>query len=188
MRHGCITLPPKWSRLQWHGCTYHRLWEQNPKFSHQWVKSWLLFFFYCEGVVYTEFMLKGTTINSDSYCETLRGLHKALKNKRHGKLSKGHCLLAWQCKTSQDMHNTEFASQFWMRGLAASTIQPRSGTLWLSRVCQAQRAFGWKTIFQWWPGSDNSSIMAPRSNFLLSGHRTISPNLLTNVCRDCEIL
>ncbi|GBO46078.1 hypothetical protein AVEN_236710-1 [Araneus ventricosus] len=50
-------------------------------------------FFDCEGVVYTEFMWKGTTINTDSYCETLRGLRKAVKNKRHGKLSKGPVLL-----------------------------------------------------------------------------------------------
>ncbi|GBN87781.1 hypothetical protein AVEN_200156-1 [Araneus ventricosus] len=37
----------------------------------------------------------------ESYCETLRGLRKAVENKRRGK-------------------NTGFASQFWMGGLAAS--------------------------------------------------------------------
>ena len=33
-------------------------------------------------------MRKETTINAESYCETLRCLVKAKKNKRHGKLSK----------------------------------------------------------------------------------------------------
>ncbi|GBM81402.1 Mariner Mos1 transposase [Araneus ventricosus] len=49
--------------------------------------------FDCEGVVYTEFKRKGRTINAESNCETLRGLLKALKNKRRGKLSKGIVLL-----------------------------------------------------------------------------------------------
>ncbi|GBO00941.1 hypothetical protein AVEN_6472-1 [Araneus ventricosus] len=91
-------------------------------------------------------MRKGTTINAESHCKILRGVPKAVKNKRRGKLNKGIVLL--HDKTSQGTHNTGFASQFWMRGLAASTVQLRSGALRLSRVRQAQRTFGWKTIFQ----------------------------------------
>ncbi|GBM53343.1 hypothetical protein AVEN_165022-1 [Araneus ventricosus] len=59
---------------------------------HKRVKSWLLFFS-CEGAVYTELMRKGTTINAEAYCETLRCLSKPMKNKRSGKLSKDIVLL-----------------------------------------------------------------------------------------------
>ncbi|GBO44719.1 hypothetical protein AVEN_114113-1, partial [Araneus ventricosus] len=34
-----------------------------------------------------------TTINAESYCEALRGLRKAVRNKRRGKLSKGNVFL-----------------------------------------------------------------------------------------------
>ena len=50
-------------------------------------------FFNGEGVVYTGFMKKDTNINADVYCATLKSLHNAIKNKRHGKISKGTVLL-----------------------------------------------------------------------------------------------
>ena len=50
-------------------------------------------FFDMEGVVHVEFMQKGTTINSASYCQTLNRLRKAIKEKRRGKLSAGVILL-----------------------------------------------------------------------------------------------
>ena len=50
-------------------------------------------FFDCEGVVYTEFMPKGSTINAASYCETLKHLRKAIKDRRPGRLSDGIILL-----------------------------------------------------------------------------------------------
>ena len=50
-------------------------------------------FFDCEGVVYTEFMKKGTTINTDAYCATLTSLRNAIKNERRGRISKGIVLL-----------------------------------------------------------------------------------------------
>ncbi|KFM62375.1 Histone-lysine N-methyltransferase SETMAR, partial [Stegodyphus mimosarum] len=56
-------------------------------------KVMMTLFFDREGVVHTEFMPKGATINASSYCETLKRLRKSLKNRRPGKLSKGIVLL-----------------------------------------------------------------------------------------------
>lgn len=50
-------------------------------------------FFDWEGVVYTEFMPKGTTINAASYCQTLQKLRTAIKQRRRGRLSEGVILL-----------------------------------------------------------------------------------------------
>lgn len=45
------------------------------------------------GVIHVEFMPKGTTINADAYCNTLKRLRTAVKNKRPGMLSKSVVLL-----------------------------------------------------------------------------------------------
>ena len=50
-------------------------------------------FFGCEGVVCTEVMKKGTTINADAYCAILTSLRNAIKNKKCGKMSKDIVLL-----------------------------------------------------------------------------------------------
>lgn len=56
-------------------------------------KVMLTLFFDNQGVVYSEYMPRGTTINSEAYCETLKRLRKAIKERRPGKLSKGIVLL-----------------------------------------------------------------------------------------------
>ncbi|KAJ7341996.1 hypothetical protein JRQ81_008330 [Phrynocephalus forsythii] len=46
------------------------------------------------GVIVTEYLQKGKTLNSDYYCNLLEKLHEALKQKRCGMISKGIRLLA----------------------------------------------------------------------------------------------
>lgn len=46
-----------------------------------------------KGVLLTEFLPKGETINAARYCETLTKLRRAIQNKRRGMLSKGIVLL-----------------------------------------------------------------------------------------------
>ena len=50
-------------------------------------------FFYCQGVVCTEFMKNDRTINADAYCGTLTSLRNAIKNKRRGNIINGIVLL-----------------------------------------------------------------------------------------------
>lgn len=45
------------------------------------------------GVLLVDFMPRGTTINSDAYCATLKKLRRAIQNKRRGMLTKGVLLL-----------------------------------------------------------------------------------------------
>jgi len=40
-----------------------------------------------EGVLLVDFLERGSTVNSERYCETLKKLRRAIKNKRRGKLS-----------------------------------------------------------------------------------------------------
>ncbi|UYV72103.1 hypothetical protein LAZ67_9001818 [Cordylochernes scorpioides] len=42
-----------------------------------------------KGILLCDFMRRGTTVNSDRYCETLKQLRRAIKNKRRGMLTKG---------------------------------------------------------------------------------------------------
>ena len=42
-----------------------------------------------KGVLLTEFMPRGTTINSERYCRTLQKLRRAIQNRRRGRLTKG---------------------------------------------------------------------------------------------------
>jgi len=44
-------------------------------------------FWYWEGVLLVDFLGRGSTINSERYCETLKKLRRAIQNKRRGKLS-----------------------------------------------------------------------------------------------------
>jgi len=46
-----------------------------------------------KGILLTEFMVPGTTITSEVYCETLNKLRRLIQNKRHGMLTKGVILL-----------------------------------------------------------------------------------------------
>ncbi len=56
-------------------------------------KVMLTVFFDHEGVVYSEFTPKGSTVNSETYCKTLKNLRKAIKDRRPGKLTDGVILL-----------------------------------------------------------------------------------------------
>ena len=40
-----------------------------------------------EGVLLVDFLERGSTINSERYCETMKKLRRAIQNKRRGKLS-----------------------------------------------------------------------------------------------------
>uniref|UniRef100_A0A1B6F3X3 Tc1-like transposase DDE domain-containing protein n=1 Tax=Cuerna arida TaxID=1464854 RepID=A0A1B6F3X3_9HEMI len=40
-----------------------------------------------KGVILVDFLERGTTINSERYCQTLNNLRRAIQNKRRGKLS-----------------------------------------------------------------------------------------------------
>lgn len=40
-----------------------------------------------KGLIHVDFMARGATINSESYCETLQRLRRAIQNKRRGMLS-----------------------------------------------------------------------------------------------------
>ena len=46
-----------------------------------------------KGVLLIEFMEPGTTITSETYCETLKKLRRAIQNKRRGMLTSGLVLL-----------------------------------------------------------------------------------------------
>jgi histone-lysine N-methyltransferase SETMAR len=57
-------------------------------------KVMLSVFWDCRGVILTDYLAKGETINSAYYCTLLNKLRDALKKKRRGMLTKGIRLLA----------------------------------------------------------------------------------------------
>ncbi|XP_035229543.1 histone-lysine N-methyltransferase SETMAR-like [Stegodyphus dumicola] len=71
-----------------------------------------LLFFDREGVVHTEFMPKGATINASSYCETLKRVRKSFKNRRPRKLSKGIVVLHDRARPHAAKQTCELLKRF----------------------------------------------------------------------------
>ena len=60
-----------------------------------------------KGVLLIEFLPRGETIYRETYCQTLKNLHHAIPNKRHGMLTNGVVLFhdnAWP-HTARDTQN-----------------------------------------------------------------------------------
>jgi histone-lysine N-methyltransferase SETMAR len=78
-------------------CEWHHLWSpKKPRKFKQVVsmrKIMATVFWDRKGVLLVDFLPKGTTINAQCYCETLRQLRRAIQNQRHGMLSRGVVLL-----------------------------------------------------------------------------------------------
>ena len=112
----------------------HLFTPERNRASMQWRHDVL---FACEGVMYIEFMKKGTNINADSYRATLTSLRKAIKN-RSGKIS-SHCSPERQCNNPYGAHNKIFASTISMGRMEASAIHPRPCTMWLQSFRLAEK-------------------------------------------------
>ncbi|KAJ4428268.1 E3 ubiquitin-protein ligase mib1, partial [Periplaneta americana] len=65
-----------------------------------------------KGVLLLDFMPKGTTINANRYCETLRKLWRAIQNKRRGMLSRGVVLLHDNARLHTAASTRELLDQF----------------------------------------------------------------------------
>ncbi|KAJ4427620.1 hypothetical protein ANN_25268 [Periplaneta americana] len=65
-----------------------------------------------KGVLSLDFMPKGTTINANRYCETLRKLRRAIQNKRRGMLSRGAVLLHDNARPHTAASTRELLDQF----------------------------------------------------------------------------
>lgn len=65
-----------------------------------------------KGVLLLEFMQPGTTINAESYCETLRRLRRAIQNKRRGLLTSGVVLLHDNARPHSARVTQELLGQF----------------------------------------------------------------------------
>ncbi|KAJ4427362.1 hypothetical protein ANN_24982 [Periplaneta americana] len=65
-----------------------------------------------KGVLLLDFMPKGTTINANRYCETLRKLQQAIQNKRRGMLSRGVVLLHDNARLHIAASTRELLDQF----------------------------------------------------------------------------
>ncbi|KAJ4433766.1 hypothetical protein ANN_16078 [Periplaneta americana] len=63
-------------------------------------------------VLLLDFMPKGTTINANRYCETLRKLRRAIQNKRRGMLSRGVVLLHDNARLHTAASTRELLDQF----------------------------------------------------------------------------
>ncbi|KAJ4447089.1 hypothetical protein ANN_09078 [Periplaneta americana] len=65
-----------------------------------------------KGVLLLDFMPKGTKINANRYCETLRNLRRAIQNKRRGMLSRGVVLLHDNARPHTAASTRELLDQF----------------------------------------------------------------------------
>lgn len=75
-------------------------------------KLMVIVFWDHRGVILTEFMERGHTINSDSYCKTLTSLRKAIKSKRPGLLSRKPILLHDNARPHSSRQSAEHLDSF----------------------------------------------------------------------------
>ncbi len=75
-------MPTKQSSSQWHPKGTHLLRPQKPLPQRSEKKSMLTVFFDRRGVILAKFAPPGETIDTDSYCQTLRTLKERLRKKR----------------------------------------------------------------------------------------------------------
>src|SRR6476469_8438797 len=86
MKHGCIT-----TLLSQNNNQNKRQGSLPPKKAKALLsakKVMASVFWDCKGVIMVDYLTKGETINSASYCTLLRRLREEIKSKRHGMLSK----------------------------------------------------------------------------------------------------
>ncbi|GBN96891.1 Histone-lysine N-methyltransferase SETMAR [Araneus ventricosus] len=65
-----------------------------------------------QGILLIEFMTRGTTINSEVYCRTLKTLKSAIQNKRRGLLSSGVVLLHVNARPHTAVRTGEVSRKF----------------------------------------------------------------------------
>ena len=54
--------------------------KKQGKFCPKWKLCWL--FFYCEGVIHHEFLLRGQTVNEECYLKVMKRVREAVRRKR----------------------------------------------------------------------------------------------------------
>ncbi|GBN41818.1 hypothetical protein AVEN_130061-1 [Araneus ventricosus] len=77
-----------------------------------------------QGILLIEFMTRGTTINSEVYCRTLKKLKRAIQNKRRGLLSSGVMLLRDNARRHTAVRTGEVLTQIQMGCVSTSSLQP----------------------------------------------------------------
>ncbi len=78
----------------------------------------------CESVIWQEYLLKGTTINEERYCEMLKNLRKVIKRKRLGLLMKRVILLHDNACPNSANITQELLQQFYWDVLRHRTYSP----------------------------------------------------------------
>ncbi|GBM50328.1 hypothetical protein AVEN_142338-1 [Araneus ventricosus] len=96
-------------------------------------KLMVTIFWDAQGILLIEFMTRGTTINSQVYCHTLKKLTRAIQNKRRGLLSSGVELL----HDNALPHTAVGFAQIQMGCVSTSSLQPGLGLL-LIFICSLQ--------------------------------------------------
>lgn len=81
------------------------------------VKVMLIVFFDCEGLVYSEFVPQGATVNGSYYTEVLRRLYQAVRRKRPEKKESG-----WILHHDNAPSHTSFAAQSFLTSKGIPTL------------------------------------------------------------------
>jgi len=116
-----------------------------------------------KGVLLNEFMEPGTTITSETYCETLKKLSWAIENKRRGMFASGVVLLHYNARPHTQLHAHKLCSRNFVGTFL--TIHPTARTS--PRVISIflhERKSGWehsayvyRRMRSWWMVSRTGS-------------------------------
>ncbi|GBM28212.1 Histone-lysine N-methyltransferase SETMAR [Araneus ventricosus] len=99
-------------------------------------KLMVTFFWDAQGIFLIEFMTRGTTINSEVYCRTLKKLKRAIHNKRRGLLSSGVVFLHDNTRPHTAVRTGEVCSN--SNGMCFNILPTAQTWLLLIFICSLQ--------------------------------------------------
>ena len=134
MKHGPSTMSLRRNSRAWSGSTHLLQWKKSSSQLALQEKLWWLFFGTWKATYVTvDFLEKGTTMNSERYCEVLNVVRHDVYSKRSGLTSIG--VLFHQDNARPHTAKKSVTNwKFWMGGGSPSTLQSGFGTIWLPLV------------------------------------------------------
>ena len=130
-------------------------------------------FWDCHGILLVEYMAHKSSIIFGAYVNTLKSLRDALKAKHRILLSRGVMLLHDNAPVHKAKTCSSCYCRMWLSWNEPSTIQSRSGSVWLLPVQTFEKALAGTSIFKWHWRSSRCNVVAGGSGFWLLSCRNV---------------
>ena len=119
-------------------------------------------FWDCHGILLVEYMAHKSSIIFGAYVNTLKSLRDAFKAKHRILLSRGVMLLHDNAPVHKAKTCSSCYCRMWLSWNEPSTIQSRSGSVWLLPAQTFEKALAGTSIFKWHWRSSRCNVMSAK--------------------------